>query len=234
MRSHKKIFQENINSTSIIIPIYNEEHAIIKNSEKILKSFKNIKVDYEVIFVESGSNDNSLAELKALEKKFKILIFQETQRNGYGSAIKLGFRNSKFKRICFFPIDDQYDAEELVKILNNSNCSNIITFRKSTFTGYFRKIQSYLFKSITKTLLNLKFIDINSLKILNRKDFPYFNRFSDNWNIDLEILIYIQKLNIMYEEKAISLKKRNIGDSKVSLFDTINIIFNLISLKLRG
>ena len=124
------------------------------------------------------------------------MIFQEAKRNGYGSAIKLGFQNSKFKRICFFPIDDQYDAEELVEILNNSNSSNIITFRKSSYNGYFRKIQSNIFKKITKVLLNLKFTDINSLKIISKKHFENFSRFSNNWNIDLEILIYIQKNNI--------------------------------------
>ncbi len=233
MRSDKKVFQENIDSISIIIPIYNEEEAIKKNSEFFLKSFEKINCDYEVIFVESGSDDNSLLELKLLKKKFRILIFQEAKRNGYGSAIKLGFQNSKFKRICFFPIDDQYDAEELVEILNNSNSSNIITFRKSSYNGYFRKIQSNLYKKITKVLLNLKFIDINSLKIISKKHFENFSRFSNNWNIDLEILIYIQKNNIMYNEIGIKFKKRNIGNSKVNPLDVINMIVNLIKLKFR-
>ena len=45
---------------SIIISVYNEENAIDKFFEEFDKIKNQFKWDYEIIFVNDGSNDNSL------------------------------------------------------------------------------------------------------------------------------------------------------------------------------
>ena len=57
---------------SIIVPCYNEEKALplfYEEMEKQIKNFEN--VDFEYIFVNDGSSDNTLKVMKELNKKGK-------------------------------------------------------------------------------------------------------------------------------------------------------------------
>ena len=55
---------------SIIVPCYNEEESIplfYKEISKIIKKMKN--VTFELLFVNDGSTDNSLKEMKKLSEE---------------------------------------------------------------------------------------------------------------------------------------------------------------------
>ena len=69
---------------SVIIPCYNEE-KLVKNS--FLEIFKAIKIckirEYEIIFVDDGSKDNSLSIVEKLKKKNKKIKIIKNKRN-YG------------------------------------------------------------------------------------------------------------------------------------------------------
>ena len=61
---------------SIIIPVLNESHNIQKLTYKIKKQLHSI--DYEIIFVDDNSTDESKIILKKLKKKFKrTLLLKE-------------------------------------------------------------------------------------------------------------------------------------------------------------
>ena len=53
---------------SLIIPIFNEEKNIEKLFDEIKVSIKSVK-EYEVIFIDDGSSDNSLEVLRKLKRK---------------------------------------------------------------------------------------------------------------------------------------------------------------------
>ena len=57
---------------SIVVPCYNEEESIPLFYEAIIKEFKNIKADLEIIFVDDGSKDKTLEIMMELaNKRFK-------------------------------------------------------------------------------------------------------------------------------------------------------------------
>ena len=65
---------------SLIVPMYNEEENVKKFYEETNKVLQNIKnsYDYELIFIDDGSTDNTLVLLKELAKidgKIKIISF---------------------------------------------------------------------------------------------------------------------------------------------------------------
>ena len=62
-----------INKISIVIPVKNESENVEHLTNEIIKSCK--KMFYEIIFVNDGSGDSTLFELKKLKKKIKILEF---------------------------------------------------------------------------------------------------------------------------------------------------------------
>ena len=76
---------------SIIISVYNEENAIDKFFEEFDKIKNQFKWDYEIIFVNDGSNDNSLKmlyEYAARDEKAKIISF--SRNFGHEAAMIAG------------------------------------------------------------------------------------------------------------------------------------------------
>ena len=76
---------------SVIIPSYNEEKAIRKTAETITAILHDNKIEYEIIFVNDGSSDNTwliIEELSACNANIKGICF--SRNFGKESAIFAG------------------------------------------------------------------------------------------------------------------------------------------------
>ena len=89
-KSTKKTSSNNKKSISAIIACYKDELAIPIMYENLVKIFKKIDLDYEIIFVNDGSPDNSQEVIKELTKKDKNVIGILHSRN-FGS--QMAFRS---------------------------------------------------------------------------------------------------------------------------------------------
>ena len=54
---------------SLVVPCYNEEKNIKPFHDEVKKAFKDCSYEYELIFVNDGSADGTLKELKNLQKQ---------------------------------------------------------------------------------------------------------------------------------------------------------------------
>ncbi|MGD1455134.1 glycosyltransferase family 2 protein [Vibrio harveyi] len=101
---------------SVIVPVYNVEKYIEKC---ILSLVEQTYENYEVIIVDDGSLDCSIALAKAViqsDKRFKIV----TQKNGgLSSARNFGVKQSKGYYISFLDSDDYFSPDFLQKMVFN-------------------------------------------------------------------------------------------------------------------
>ncbi len=97
---------------SIIIPIYNGEKYIIRCLESIISQTEK---DYEVIAVDDGSTDNSLAILKRYESDIIKVI--HTENKGVCHARNVGLDNSIGEYITFVDVDDELRNDALETLL---------------------------------------------------------------------------------------------------------------------
>ena len=63
---------------SIIVPVYNVEDYVLE----CLNSIKNLSIDYEIIVVNDGSKDNSLANVNEFESWYKGELKIINKENG--------------------------------------------------------------------------------------------------------------------------------------------------------
>ena len=87
---------------SVIVPVKNESGNIALLIEEIDKALQNI--NYEIIYVDDGSNDNTQKELTQLLKvnnKLRLLIHKSSQ--GQSAALRSGIRSSKAILIKTYP-----------------------------------------------------------------------------------------------------------------------------------
>ena len=105
---------------SVIIPCYNEEESIplfYKEINKITKKMNNL--NFELIFVDDGSKDNTLNILKKLRNKDKRVRYLSFSRNfGKESAMYAGLENSKGDYITLMDADLQDPPSLLIEMYN--------------------------------------------------------------------------------------------------------------------
>ena len=68
---------------SVVIPVFNEEESINELYKQLLKALSFCK-DYEIIFIDDGSYDDSLKNIVSLadkNKKIKVIQFLEIMEN---------------------------------------------------------------------------------------------------------------------------------------------------------
>ncbi|MGV8151310.1 MAG: glycosyltransferase family 2 protein, partial [Candidatus Woesearchaeota archaeon] len=114
---------------SVVVPVYNEEGNIFKLDSEI-RSVMNKLGSYEIIYVNDGSTDNSLRDLKKLKKAVVI----DLNRN-YGQSIALdaGFKMAAGEIVISMDGDlqnDPADIPKMVKMLVSEDLDVVAGWRK--------------------------------------------------------------------------------------------------------
>src|SRR5262245_36474076 len=74
---------------SVVIPVFNEQENITVLHSRLTAVLEGIHIDYEIIFVDDGSNDDSLNQLQNLSVEDKRVLVVELARNiGHYIAIQ--------------------------------------------------------------------------------------------------------------------------------------------------
>ncbi len=222
---------------SLVIPIYNEEKLIEKNIKKINFFLSKNFSKFEIIVVESGSTDQSLYICKKIEKKYKNLkLIVEKKRNGFGAALKKGFKISTGNIVSFFTIDFAFDLKHYLKVprlLEQYDC--VLSYRTNDDRSSFRKFQSIIFNFLAKKLLSIKVQNVNSaLKVYKSNFIKRLKIKSDGWLIDTEIVFNIQKKNLNIIEIPIKINYRREGNSSIKIFTPMLIFFQLINFYIKN
>lgn len=106
---------------SIIVPVYNVEKYLPKCLESLIK--QTLK-DIEIICVNDGSIDNSLAILKEFASKDSRIKIIDNQHQGVAKTRNTGIEQSTGEYIGFVDSDDYIDIDFFEKLYNSATKSN--------------------------------------------------------------------------------------------------------------
>ena len=132
---------------SFIVPCYNEAGNIIAFSNKIKEVFEK-KYNYEIIFINDGSKDNTLDELKKLlnNSKQSITIIDFSRNFGKEAGIYAGLKAAKGEYVNIIDADLQQNPKyslRMVEFLENK----FISFIKKCFYKLINKMSEIEFKN---------------------------------------------------------------------------------------
>ena len=110
-----------LNTISIIIPVYNEQNTIAE----LIQRLANIKLTVfkEVIIVNDGSIDNTEKNILAATQAYtadstQSLVYLKKENGGKGSALKLGYQHSKGDILFCLDADLELYPEDIPSLLN--------------------------------------------------------------------------------------------------------------------
>jgi len=99
---------------SVVIPVYNEERYLAKCIESLLKqTFK----DFEIIFVDDGSIDDSRDIIKKYAKGNPRIRLLKQNHNGPGKARNLGAKYAKGDILVFVDADMSFDKNYIKNLI---------------------------------------------------------------------------------------------------------------------
>jgi glycosyltransferase involved in cell wall biosynthesis len=135
---------------SIVIPAYNEENNINHLVAELDKSLTTTGYDYEYIFVNDGSKDNTLGELKTLAANHPNVFYIELSKNfGKDYALKAGIDMAKGAAVITMDADLQHPPHLLPQMLKywEDGYDIVYTYREDSnpHVGSFQKFGSKLF-----------------------------------------------------------------------------------------
>jgi len=136
---------------SIVIPVFNEEENIRLLYTELKEVLISNSFDYEIIFIDDGSTDNTFSELKSIieegEKNFRVI--QLRKHFGKSAALTAGFHNTKGKIIVTLDGDGQdnpHDIPLLVEALTD-DIEIVCGWR-------YKRHDSFLFKKFPSKIYN--------------------------------------------------------------------------------
>jgi glycosyltransferase involved in cell wall biosynthesis len=220
-----------IYSLSIIVPVYNEVELLSSAVRNIHTFLAEHCASHEILIIESGSTDGTrnVADALAIEIP-SVRVIHEGARNGFGSALKRGYKEAANDWVWFVTADTPFPLESMLDamvLFPDYDC--ILSFRsEDTRKSAFRKFQSVIYNILVKTLLGLKVKHVNSaFKVFRREVIQSLPLISNGWFIDAETLYWLTQRKIRYTEIPVPLIDRTGGHSTITLATPLAIVREL-------
>jgi len=210
---------------SLVIPAYNEEDNIGPILLRITEVMQNAKEDYEIIFVNDGSSDDTLNRIKAFTETYPELKYISLSRNfGHQNALKAGLDFALGEAVISMDADMQHPPEMILQFLEKwrEGFDVVYSIRKeSKSSGFFKNLTSNSFYGIINSLSDIK-IEPGSadFRLMDRKVLNVLTKLNENE-------LFIRGLIPWIGFKQIGLDyfpdKRHSGESKYTLNKMIRL-----------
>ena len=149
---------------SVIIPVKNEEKSLYLLHEELSKVLKNISDDYEILFVDDGSTDQSPQTVENLHQSNpRVKLIQFRRNFGKSAALLAGFREASGDIIFTVDADLQDDVNEIPRFLEELDKGyDLISGWKVRRRDFWtRVLASRIFNAAVRFLTDVKLHDLN-------------------------------------------------------------------------
>ena len=173
---------------SIVVPCFNEEESVGLFQTEIQKTLQN--QDYEIIYVNDGSSDNTLEKIRNLAKNESDVKYLSFSRNfGKESAIYAGLKYAKGDLVCVMDADLQHPPSMLPDMIRqiHEEDYDVVAARRISRKGEpkVKAFFSHMFYKIFNAISQLNLVEgATDYRVMTRQvvdallQLEEYNRFS--------------------------------------------------------
>lgn len=212
---------------SIVVGVYNEEENIKPLVEAITKAMKDY--DYELIYVDDGSTDNTAKEIRSIDDE-RITLIQLKKNFGQSSAMAAGIDHAEGEYIITLDGDLQNDPSDIpamLKKLKDEDLDLVAGIRKKRQDGMFlRKVPSKIANSIIRLTTEVKMKDYGcTLKVYTKDTAKSLGLYGELHRF-IPVLAHLDGARL--GQMDVKHHSRKFGKSKYGLGRTFKVISDLI------
>jgi len=206
---------------SVIIPAYNEAQSIGEVLDQIVEVLNTQKYDFEIIVVDDGSTDHTLAVVESAN----VHIVRHPENRGYGAAIKSGVLSAQYPWILITDADGTYPISQIPKLLEGLEHYEMVVGARTgqdVNIPLIRKPAKWLLSGLANFMAQTHIPDLNSgFRIFRKTVFQRFatlfpSGFSLTTTITLALLCNgyaVRYVSVDYYKRKGSSKIRPIRDT---------------------
>lgn len=149
---------------SLVVPCYNEEGNVKIFAQTVEKTFKDKIKDYEIIFINDGSKDNTMYKLRELaeETNQKIKIINFSRNFGKEAGIYAGLEASVGDYVTVIDADLQQRPEYVVKMVEvldkNPDYDSVVAYQEQRKEGGLLTFCKDTFYRVINRMSEIEFI----------------------------------------------------------------------------
>ncbi|RTK95179.1 glycosyltransferase [Candidatus Saccharibacteria bacterium] len=219
-----------INKTiSVIIPVFNEQENLAWLHDKVAKYLADRDLDFEIIFVDDGSNDGSLAAMKQLHTQNpKTVRYLALSRNfGKEAATSAGLSAVKNDAAIIMDADGQHPVELIDTFLELWHAGNdvVVGIRTSNINeGFVKKYGSKLFYAMLKVIGGKTAVaGTTDFRLIDRKVIDSFNQLTERNRVTRNLIDWLgyQRVEVPFEAA-----ERHAGQAAYSFQKLLKLALN--------
>jgi undecaprenyl-phosphate 4-deoxy-4-formamido-L-arabinose transferase len=216
---------------SVVIPVYNEEEGLPQLFARLYPALDALGRSYEVVFVDDGSADRSVAELREqFERRPDVTRVVVLARNaGQHLAILAAFMHTRGTYVITLDADLQNPPEEIARLVAamDSGADYVGTIRVRRQDRLWRKAASRLMNRLREGTTSIRITDQGCMLR------GYHRSVIDALNRCTEASTYVPALAYTFARHPVEIEvahaERTVGQSKYSLFHLIRLNFDLMT-----
>lgn len=221
---------------SVVVPVYNEEKAIVSTIERIEKVMHKSNCKYEIIVVDDCSTDKRGVLLDKIKGKIRgISVIRHVVNKGYGASLKTGIKSAKGIWILITDADGTYPIEDAPKLLEHMDKYDMVVGArtgKNVSIPFARRPAKWFLTKVASYIASEKIPDLNSGFRIFKKDLAleFWKMFPEGFSFTSTLTVACLTNGYNVKHVPIDYFKRK-GKSTVHPFNDF-IGFNRLLLKL--
>ncbi|HPB18316.1 MAG TPA: glycosyltransferase family 2 protein [Candidatus Cloacimonas sp.] len=216
---------------SFIIPILNEQDSLSELYNEILQNC--LSYDYEIIFIDDGSTDNSFEVMQQLASKNERVKVIKFRRNfGKAAALQVGFTLASGEIVFTLDGDLQDNPIEIPHFIDkiNEGYDLVSGWKRKRHDPLYKTLPSKLFNFVTAKTFRLKLKDYNCGFKAYRH--PLEKELTLYGEMHRYIPVLAHSLGYKVGEIAVAHRPRKYGKSKYGKERYLRGFFDLLTVKM--
>lgn len=169
---------------SLVVPLYNEELSIEEMYKRLTIVLDSASIDYEVIMVNDGSMDNTLAlaeKICKIDNRIKLINF--SRNFGHQVAISAGMDKAKGNAVVVIDADLQDPPEVILEMINKWREGYEVVYgvrKKRHGESWFKLLTATVFYRLLKRMTSIDIpVDTGDFRLIDRSALDQFNKMNE-------------------------------------------------------
>ena len=221
---------------SVLIPVYNEEKTVVEVIERVLAT----GVPFEVIVVDDGSSDNTVAALERYADSDTVKVITSNQNRGKGAALRTAMEAATGDVLIVQDADFEYDPADYPALLAPIQQGEASVVYGSRFlnglpAGIMKRsaVANHLLTAMTNVLFRNRLTDMETCyKVFEREVIHGITLRANRFDFEPEFTAKILKRGYRIVEVPIGFNPREYDQGKkIGPWDGVMAVWSLVKYR---
>ncbi len=198
---------------TVVVPARNEAANLPNCLSKLHSTFAGSS--YEILIIDDGSEDETLAVARRLgaERPDQVRVVSHDRNQGFGAALRTGFREASGRYVTCCPADFQMTAADWAPFEAALGQADVVVGCRIRREGYnlLMRFNAWLYPRLVQALFRLRLRDVNWISVYRRDLVQQVRITQRGVPMLAEILVRLRDLGATFSEVDCQMQARRIG-----------------------